>query len=104
MGRPIERARLRKRVARRVIKTPAQPAPSAMFSKIGNLGACRERALLKCGTKVCGFEVPDTVRFPLGGIPMNTTVIHHYRCPDHFADLKLKGQLSDDTGYFQFGQ
>ena len=35
---------------------------------------------------------------------MNTAVISHYRCPDHFADLKLNGQLSDDTGYFQFGQ
>src|SRR5208337_661662 len=52
----------------------------------------------------CGLEVPDTVRFPLRRISMNTAVIDHYRCPDYFADLKLKGQLSDDTGYFQFGQ
>ncbi len=35
---------------------------------------------------------------------MNTAVIDHYLCPDQFADLKLKGQLSDDAGYFQFGR
>jgi hypothetical protein len=35
---------------------------------------------------------------------MNTALIDHYRCPDSFADFKLKGQLSDDAGYFRFGQ
>jgi len=54
---------------------------------------------------VCnGLEVLDTVRFAMRGLSMNTAVISHYRCPDHFADLKLNGQLSDDTGYFQYGQ
>jgi hypothetical protein len=35
---------------------------------------------------------------------MNTALIDHYRCPDGFADVKLKGELSDDAGYFRFGQ
>lgn len=35
---------------------------------------------------------------------MNTALVDHYRCPDGFADVKLKGQLSDDAGYFRFGQ
>jgi hypothetical protein len=35
---------------------------------------------------------------------MNTALVDYYRCPDNFADLRLKGQLSDDTGYFRFGQ
>jgi hypothetical protein len=52
----------------------------------------------------CGLKVPDTVRFAMRGVSMNTAVIGHYRCPDHFADLKLNGQLSDDTGYFRYGQ
>jgi hypothetical protein len=34
---------------------------------------------------------------------VNTALVDHYRCPDDFADVKLKGQLSDDTGYFRFG-
>src|ERR1019366_7858014 len=35
---------------------------------------------------------------------MNTALIDHYRCPDGFEDVKLKGELSDDAGYFRFGQ
>jgi hypothetical protein len=35
---------------------------------------------------------------------MNTALVDHYRCPDSFADFKLDGQLSDDAGYFRFGQ
>ena len=35
---------------------------------------------------------------------MNTALLDYYRCPDSFADLKLKGQLSVDAGYFRFGQ
>jgi hypothetical protein len=35
---------------------------------------------------------------------MNTALVDHYRCPDNSAELKLKGELSDDTGYFRFGQ
>jgi hypothetical protein len=34
---------------------------------------------------------------------INTALIDYYRCPDGFADVKLKGQLSDDAGYFRFG-
>ena len=34
---------------------------------------------------------------------MNTALVDHYRCPDSFADFELKGQLSDDSGYFRFG-
>ena len=47
---------------------------------------------------------PHTERSPMRGPAANTAVISHYRCPDHFADLKLNGQLCDDTGYFQFGK
>jgi hypothetical protein len=35
---------------------------------------------------------------------MNTALLDYYRCPDNFADFKLNGQLSGDTGYFRFGQ
>lgn len=35
---------------------------------------------------------------------MNTALVDHYRCPDGFADFELKGQLSEDTGYFRFGR
>jgi len=34
---------------------------------------------------------------------MNTALVDHYRFPDSFADFELKGQLSDGTGYFRFG-
>lgn len=35
---------------------------------------------------------------------MNTTLVDYYRCPDGFADVQLRGQVSDDAGYFRFGQ
>jgi hypothetical protein len=35
---------------------------------------------------------------------MNTVLSEHYRCADNCADFKLKSRLSDDTGYFRFGQ
>ena len=35
---------------------------------------------------------------------MNTALIDHYRCPDDYVGLTLKGRLSDDNGYFGFGQ
>jgi hypothetical protein len=35
---------------------------------------------------------------------MNTALVDDYLCPDGFAALKLKGRLSDNTGYFRFGQ
>ncbi len=35
---------------------------------------------------------------------VNTALVDHYRCPEGFANVELKGQLSDDTGYFRFGQ
>ena len=36
--------------------------------------------------------------------PMNTALIDHYRCPDEFANLELKGHLPRKSGYFRFGQ
>src|SRR5271157_5895836 len=36
--------------------------------------------------------------------PMSTAFLDHYRCPDGLADFALAGRLSDDTGYFKFGQ
>jgi hypothetical protein len=36
--------------------------------------------------------------------PMNSAVVDHYRCPESFADFKLANPLSDDMGYFRFGQ
>src|SRR5215472_5819969 len=47
---------------------------------------------------------PHTERSRMRGPAANAAVISHYRCPDHFVDLKLSGQLYEDTGYFQFGQ
>jgi hypothetical protein len=35
---------------------------------------------------------------------MNAALVNHYRCPDNCADLRLKGELSDDAGYFRLGQ
>ena len=35
---------------------------------------------------------------------MNTALLSHYRCPDSFADFRLTGKLSEDAGYFRFGQ
>jgi hypothetical protein len=35
---------------------------------------------------------------------MKTALVNHYRCPDNVSALKLTGQLSDDAGYFRFGQ
>jgi hypothetical protein len=35
---------------------------------------------------------------------MNTALIDHYRCPNSFAGFALLGSLSEDEGYFRFGQ
>jgi hypothetical protein len=35
---------------------------------------------------------------------MNKVLLDHYLCPEHFVDIQLIGQLSDDVGYFRFGQ
>jgi len=35
---------------------------------------------------------------------MITALIDHYRCPDDSANVALQGRLSDDAGYFRFGQ
>src|SRR5208282_724742 len=35
---------------------------------------------------------------------MNSALVDHYRCPESFAGFKLTDHLSDDTGYFRFGQ
>ena len=35
---------------------------------------------------------------------VNTALVDYYRCPESFANVELKGRLSDDTGYFRFGQ
>lgn len=35
---------------------------------------------------------------------MNTALVDHYRCPAQFIDFKLTNSLSEDEGYFRFGQ
>jgi hypothetical protein len=35
---------------------------------------------------------------------MNRALIDHYRCPEEFLGFKLTDRLSDDAGYFHFGQ
>jgi len=35
---------------------------------------------------------------------MNRALLDFYLCPEHFVDIQLTGQLSDDAGYFRFGQ
>ena len=35
---------------------------------------------------------------------MNKVLLDRYLCPEHFVDIQLIGQLSDDAGYFRFGQ
>jgi hypothetical protein len=49
------------------------------------------------------LDAPDTARASTRRL-MNTALVDHYRCPDSFADFELNGQLSDDAGYFRFGQ
>jgi len=34
---------------------------------------------------------------------MNRALIERYRCPERFAQLTLKGELSSDAGFFRFG-
>ncbi len=34
---------------------------------------------------------------------MNKVLLDRYLCPEHFVDIQLIGQLSDDPGYFRFG-
>jgi hypothetical protein len=34
---------------------------------------------------------------------MKQALIDYYRCPDNFADFRLAGSLSGDSGYFRFG-
>jgi hypothetical protein len=34
----------------------------------------------------------------------NETLIERYRCPDHFAEFRLAGELSGGAGYFRFGE
>jgi hypothetical protein len=34
---------------------------------------------------------------------MNRVLFDHYRCPENFAEFRLTGQLSADTGYFRLG-
>ena len=34
---------------------------------------------------------------------MNSALLDYYRCPETFADFTLTGNLSGDSGYFQFG-
>jgi hypothetical protein len=36
--------------------------------------------------------------------PMNAALIDHYRCPDRFVGLELNGRLSDDAGFFRYGE
>ena len=34
---------------------------------------------------------------------MNKVLLDRYLCPEHFIDIQLIGELSDDAGYFRFG-
>ena len=34
---------------------------------------------------------------------MNDCIVQYYRCPENFVRLKLRGALSETTGYFKFG-
>lgn len=36
--------------------------------------------------------------------PINRAIVDHFRCSESFADYKLTNELSDDLGYFRFGQ
>jgi hypothetical protein len=48
----------------------------------------------------------DTSRqkFPRRPNAMNQVLLDRYLCPEQFVDLQLAGRLSDDAGYFRFGQ
>jgi hypothetical protein len=35
---------------------------------------------------------------------LNRALLDRYLCPERFVDMKVIGQLSDDKGYFRFGQ
>jgi hypothetical protein len=43
------------------------------------------------------------VEVPLKRNEMNRVLLDRYLCPEHFVDIQLIGQLSDDPGYFRFG-
>ena len=34
---------------------------------------------------------------------MNRVLLQHFRCPDHFANVEVKGDLRPTQGYFEFG-
>jgi len=36
-------------------------------------------------------------------LSVNDALVDYYRCPESYAQLKLKGPLSDQSGYFEFG-
>jgi hypothetical protein len=80
-----------------------------------HLGVISQQFSLMLGAEVADFENmgPGAGDGSGGSIdyqscyaqtPMNTALVDHYRCPDDYVDLKLTGQLSDDAGYFRFGQ
>jgi hypothetical protein len=33
----------------------------------------------------------------------NQTLLDYYKCPEEFAEIELKGEVSDEQGFFQFG-
>jgi hypothetical protein len=35
---------------------------------------------------------------------MNRALLDYFRCPDHFASFELGGELSEASGFFQFGR
>ena len=85
-----------------------------MIETAPHFGATPRHSWLMAGVEVADFENgtleacyglgPKSHRSSYARSPMNTALIDHYRCPDNCADLKLKGPLSDDNGYFRFGQ
>ena len=34
---------------------------------------------------------------------MSNPLVEYFRCPEHFAQFNLRGDLSADSGYFKFG-
>ena len=79
-----------------------------------HFGATPRHSWLMAGVEVADFENgtleacygpgPKSYRSSYARSPMNTALIDHYRCPDDYVGLTLKGWLSDDNGYFRFGQ
>ena len=56
--------------------------------------ACRENRMQNPNCETISFRENAT----------NKALLDRYLCPERFVDIQLMGQLSDDAGYFRFGQ